>query len=142
MSKTIRRVAATTVLLAFVAVANSEGVSQDKADLQQPPAPPVMPPSKEQKPNQQPVAVDVATPAVAMPEPPSPELAQPDATVDQLLDQLEAIRKQKLELQRREETCVLAIKARLARQNQRLRGLGVETPGALTPAAPAPGQSF
>ena len=80
-------------------------------------------------------------PTVPQQIPPAGPQAPEDKSLDQLLDELEAVRAQKAELEKREQEVTRAIQRRAEKQAERMNRLGV-TPGTLpaptVPAQPAP----
>ena len=63
-------------------------------------------------------------PAIPQPSPPVP--TQPkESTIEQLLDELEKVRAQKLELEKKEKTLVLEARKKLDKQLERLNRLGI-----------------
>jgi hypothetical protein len=78
-------------------------------------------------------------PGVAPPGPgvgPSAPTPPPQPTIDQLIDRLEQIRKQKAELDRQEQAVVAELRAALKRQRERLAKLGVEEAPPPRPSEP------
>lgn len=84
-----------------------------------------------------PVAVEAPRPA-PLPQNIPPQAVPAVPTVDQLLDQLADLRKQKEELDRKEQAVVKALKDRLASQTERLRKLGVEAADGRIPTPQIP----
>lgn len=80
-------------------------------------------------------------PAFTQPIVPQVEMAPtppPEPTLDQLIDKLEGIHKQKAELAKAEQDTMKAIRGKIETQSERLRKLGVAPPAqAPSPAIPA-----
>src|SRR5687767_5738664 len=79
---------------------------------------------------QPPPAGTGVAPPLPLPAPEDPRTVPPQAppkppTVDQLIDRLAELRKQKEELDRQEQSVVKGLRERLAQQTERLRKLGV-----------------
>src|SRR5205823_11197464 len=86
------------------------------------------------------VSPDLAPPSVVPPlprqsiPPQSVPVAPKEPTVDEMLDSLERLRAQKLEIEKREQELVAAIRRKIEKQAERLERLGVAPrPAAATP---------
>jgi hypothetical protein len=123
LTRTVRRMGGVGILLGGLVAAVAVG---------QPPPPPAASVS--------PLLPSVGLPAGSpqailiqgsLPVPAAPAVEKPQ-TVDQLLDELAAVKAQKEELERKEKAIVAALQERLLAQRERLKKLGIE---AAKPAA-------
>jgi hypothetical protein len=137
MARKLRRVAAAAILLVLIGDVRSQNKPTDPL-----PPPAVAPrevtPIVVTPPAPRTAPADLSIPNPAYPPPAGPASTPGAPTVDELLDQLEAIRRQKAELQRKEDALVDAVKARLAGQAQRLNALGFNGPESSTPPTKPP----
>src|SRR5437773_1848755 len=77
-----------------------------------------------------------ALPAIPPPAVPAAPAPPPSTTVEQLIDRLTELRKQKAELERREQLTIKELRDKLRAQSERLAKLGI----APEPPAPAEGK--
>jgi hypothetical protein len=137
MAFKLRHVAAAAVLLAPIGVVRSQNKPADPL-LPPPLAPPAVTPIAVTPPARALPPADPTSPNPAYQPPAGPASTPGAPSVDELLDQLEAIRRQKAELQRKEDALVNAVKARLAGQAQRLHSLRLDVAESKTPPAVPP----